>query len=121
MSYHLKGFNIKSNREIARAALKGYVESIYFIHQNREETKKISARYMRSNDPDVLEATYASFVKTVAKRPNPTLKGIQFLIDEIAGNSPQAKSAKPEQFVALSLLQELEKEGFYIEMGKRYS
>jgi hypothetical protein len=33
---------------------------------------------------------------------------------------PQAKTAKPEQFVDLSLLQELEKEGFFTEMAKRY-
>jgi ABC-type nitrate/sulfonate/bicarbonate transport system substrate-binding protein len=33
---------------------------------------------------------------------------------------PQAKNAKPEQFVDLSLLQELEKEGFFNEIAKRY-
>jgi hypothetical protein len=33
---------------------------------------------------------------------------------------PQAKSAKTEQFVDLSFLQELEKEGFSSEMAKRY-
>ena len=33
---------------------------------------------------------------------------------------PKAKSAKPEQFVDLSLLQQLEKEGFFAEMAKRY-
>jgi hypothetical protein len=33
---------------------------------------------------------------------------------------PQAKSAKPEQFVDLSFLQELEKENFFNEMAKRY-
>ena len=111
---------IKSNRETIKAALKGYVEALYYIHRNKEETKKVSAKYMRSSDPDVLEATYTWFIRNVAKKPYPTLKGIQFLIDEIGGKLPQAKSAKPEQFVDLSLLQELEKEGFFVEMGKRY-
>ncbi len=111
---------IKSNRETIRAALKGYVEALYYIHNNKEETKRVSAKYMRSNDPDVLEATYTWFIRNVAKKPYPTLKGIQFLIDEIGGKLPQAKNARPEQFVDLSLLQELEKEGFFSEMGKRY-
>jgi len=31
--------------------------------------------------------------------------------------SPQAKKAKPEQFVDLSFLQEVEKEGFFDEMA----
>ena len=47
-------------------------------------------------------------------------KGIQFLLDQFASRMPQAKNAKPEQFVDLSLLQQLEKEGYFAEMAKRY-
>jgi hypothetical protein len=56
----------------------------------------------------------------VAKRPYPTLKGIQYILDEMVPKVPQAKTTKPEQFVDLSLLQQLEKEGFFAEMTKRY-
>jgi len=38
----------------------------------------------------------------------------------VAAKFPNAKTAKPEQFVDLSLLQQLEKEGFFAEMAKRY-
>ena len=111
---------IKSQRETVLSALKGYVEAIYYIHRNREETRKIVAKYLRLSDPEVLDTTYSAFVKTVSKKPYPTLKGIQFLLDEVAAKLPNAKSAKPEQFVDLSLLQQLEKEGFFAEMAKRY-
>ena len=97
------------------------MEAIYYIHRNRDETRKIIARYLRTSDPEVLDATYDAFVKVVSKKPYPTLKGIQFLLDEVAAKIPQAKTAKPEQFVDLSLLQQLEKEGFFGEMAKRYS
>lgn len=112
---------IRSQRAIVLGALKGYVEAIYYIHHNREETRKIIARYLRTSDPEVLDATYDAFVKVVSKRPYPTLKGIQFLLDEVAAKIPQAKTAKPEQFVDLTLLQQLEKKGFFAEMAKRYS
>ena len=111
---------IKSQRDTVLAALKGYVEAIFYIHRNRDETRKVVAKYLRLNDAEVLDATYQAFVKTVSKRPYPTLKGIQFLLDEVAAKSPNAKTAKPEQFVDLSLLQQLEKEGFFAEMAKRY-
>jgi hypothetical protein len=42
------------------------------------------------------------------------------MLDEVAGKMPNAKSAQPEQFVDLSLLQQLDKEGFFAEMAKRY-
>jgi ABC-type nitrate/sulfonate/bicarbonate transport system substrate-binding protein len=111
---------IRANREIALSALKGYVEALFYISRNREETRRITAKYMRTTDPEVLDATYDWFVKRVSKRPYPTLKGIQYLLDEVASKLPNAKSAKPEQFVDLSLLQQLEREGFFTEMSKRY-
>jgi len=111
---------IRSNREIAVSTLKGYVEALFYIPRNREETRRITAKYMRTTDPEVLDATYEWFVKRVSKKPYPTLKGIQYLLDEVAAKLPNAKSAKPEQFVDLSLLQQLEREGFFAEMAKRY-
>lgn len=111
---------IKSQRDTVLSALKGYVEAIHYIYRNRDETKKIVAKYLRLTDAEVLDATYTAFVKTVAKRPTPTLKGIQFMLDEVAVKMPNAKTAKPEQFVDLSLLQQLDKEGFFAEMAKRY-
>jgi NitT/TauT family transport system substrate-binding protein len=111
---------IRSNREIALSALKGYVEALFYIPRNREETRRITAKYMRTTDPEVLDATYDWFVKRVSKKPYPTLKGIQYLLDEVASKLPNSKSAKPEQFVDLSLLQQLEREGFFTEMAKRY-
>lgn len=111
---------IKNQRETALAALKGYVEAVHYTHRNRDEARKIIAKYLRSTDAELVDASYAAFVKTVSKKPYPTLKGIQFLLDEVAAKMPNAKTAKPEQFVDLSLLQQLEKEGFFAEMAKRY-
>jgi ABC-type nitrate/sulfonate/bicarbonate transport system substrate-binding protein len=111
---------IRGNREIALSALKGYVEALFYIPRNREETRRITAKYMRTTDPEVLDATYDWFVKRVSKKPYPTLKGIQYLLDEVASKLPNAKNAKPEQFVDLTLLQQLEREGFFAEMAKRY-
>ncbi len=111
---------IRNQRETALAGLKAYVEALYYIPRHREETRKITGKYMRTSDMEVLDATYTWFVKHVAKKPYPTLKGIQFLLDEFAPRMPQAKNAKPEQFVDLTLLQQLEREGYFAEMVKRY-
>lgn len=111
---------IKTNRPIVKGALKAYVEAIHYIHHNADGTRTIVARYLRSADGEVLNAARQGFVKLVAKKPYPTLKGIQFLLDEVAGKLPQAKKARPEQFVDLSFLQELEKEGFFSDLAKRY-
>ena len=111
---------IKSNRDVVKSALKGFVEAIYFIYANKKEAQRVFAKYMRTNDQAVLEDSYQGYIKMIPKKPFPTLKGIQFMLDMLAEKMPQAKSAKPEQFVDLSFLQELEREGFFNEMAKRY-
>ncbi len=52
--------------------------------------------------------------------PYPTLKSIHFMLDMLAPQMPRAKYAKPQQFVDLSFLNEVEKEGFFTEVAKRY-
>ena len=111
---------IKSNRETVKSALKGFVEAIYFVYANKKEAQKVFAKYMRTDNPAVLEESYEGYINMIPKKPYPTLKGIQFMLDMLAPQMPQAKNAKPEQFVDLSFLQELEKEGFFNDMAKRY-
>ena len=111
---------IASNRDTVKSALKGFVEAIYFVYANKKETQRVFAKYMRTNNPEVLEDSYNGYIKSIPKKPYPTLKGIQFMLDVLTPTLPQARNFKPEQFVDLSFLQELEKEGFFTEMAKRY-
>jgi ABC-type nitrate/sulfonate/bicarbonate transport system substrate-binding protein len=111
---------IKANREVVKSALKAYVEGIYYVFENRAAAVKTLSRYMRTDDQEVLDYSYQHYLKRTPKKPYPTMKGIQNLIDMSAPQVAQAKTAKTEQFVDLSFLQELEKEGFFEEMGKRY-
>ena len=75
---------------------------------------------MRTNDPEVLETSYQNYVKTIPRRPTFTPKGIQFILDMLAPQMPQAKTAKPEQFFDAGVMNELDKEGFFVELAKRY-
>ncbi|MBI2363769.1 MAG: ABC transporter substrate-binding protein [Deltaproteobacteria bacterium] len=111
---------VQSNRDVVKNALRGFVEAIYYIYANKKEAQRVFAKYMRTNDQEILEESYQGYIKMIPKKPYPTLKGIQFMLDMLAEKMPQAKTAKPEQFVDLSFLQELEKEGFFNEMAKRY-
>ncbi len=111
---------IKSRRDTVKSALKAYIEGIYFAFANKAATLKSLARYMRTSDQEVLDYSYQHYLKRTPKKPYPTMKGIQNLIDMSVAQSSQAKSAKPEQFVDLSFLQELEAEKFFDEMARRY-
>ena len=94
---------IKAHREIVKSAVKAYVEGIYYIFSNKQPALKSLTRYMRTNDQEVLDYSYQHYLKRTPKRPYPTMRGIQNLIDMSAPQITQAKSAKPEQFVDLTL------------------
>ncbi len=103
---------IKANREVVKSALKAYVEGIYYVFENRAAAVKTLSRYMRTDDQEVLDYSYQHYLKRTPKKPYPTMKGIQNLIDMSAPQVAQAKIAKPEQSVDLAFLQELERSGF---------
>jgi len=111
---------LKSNRDIVKNVIKGYLDSIHFIYARKAESQKVFAKYMRTNDPEVLETSYQNYVKTIARHPNFTPKGIQFMLDMLAPQMPQAKTAKPEQFFDAGVMNELDKEGFFVELAKLY-
>jgi NitT/TauT family transport system substrate-binding protein len=95
---------LKSNRDTVKNAMKGYLEAIHFVHANKPESQKVFAKYMRTSDPEVLESSYQNYVKTIPRKPTFTPKGIQFILDMLAPQMPQAKTAKPEQFFDPSLM-----------------
>ncbi|MBM4262758.1 MAG: ABC transporter substrate-binding protein [Deltaproteobacteria bacterium] len=111
---------IANNRDVVRGAMRGFVEAIYLIYANKAAAQKVFSKYMRTTDPTVLEDSYNGYIKSIPKKPYPTLKGIQFMLDVLAPTLPNAKNFKPEQFVDLSFLQEMEKDGFFNELAKRY-
>jgi len=63
---------------------------------------------MRISDPEILEEGYRYALRFIQPRPFPTLDETRAVLDEL-----KRPEARPENFVDLSLMQELEKERFF--------
>ena len=48
-----------------------------------------------------------------------SMKRIEFQIEDVAKRNPKAKGARPEEFVNLALLKELDQSGFIDKLYKR--
>jgi len=79
----------------------------------KDETKKIITKYLKISDPEILEATYQSFLQVTDYRANPNLEDIRNAIDEMAQRVSAANNKKPEDFVNLRFLKELRRETFF--------
>ena len=103
---------IQRQRATVLNFLRGEIEGIHAIRTRKEFAVNALRKYMRISDADILEDGYRYALKFIQPRPFPTLDEVRAVLDEFR-NMPQAANAKPEQFVDLSLLQELEREKFF--------
>ncbi len=110
---------LKSKPDLARDFMRAFVEGIHYAKTHRRETIEIIAKYLRTDDKDVLDETYDSIVQTlVPEKPYPTQKGIQIILRELGAKDPAARAARPEQFVDTTILKELESSGFIDKLYK---
>ena len=103
---------IQRNRPLALNFIRGQIEGIHAIRTQKNFAINVLKKYMRINDAEILEDGYRYALKFFQPKPYPTLDEVRAVLDEYK-SMPQAASAKPENFIDLSLLHELEKEKFF--------
>jgi NitT/TauT family transport system substrate-binding protein len=109
---------IQRQRAAALNFMRAEIEGVYAIKTRKDFAVNVLKKYMRINDTDILEDGYRYALKFIQQRPYPVLDEVRAVLDEFK-SLPQAANAKPEQFIDLSLLQELEKEKFFEKLDKR--
>lgn len=105
--------------DTARRFLKAFIAAIHVWLTDEQKTKEILTRRLRIKDKEILEETYAAYKKLTEKKPYPTLKGLEFKIADLAQRNAKAKGAKPESFVNLALIKEIDSSGFIDNLYKK--
>ena len=76
------------------------------------------AKYGGIKDPALVQKTYEYYKDQFGKDGFPSLPGIQQNLDIAADNIPEAKTAKPEQFIDTTVLQKIKASGFIDQLWK---
>ena len=78
------------------------------------------AKYLSLQDKDLLERSYddASTDDKLPQKQYPTLEGIRKILEPLAETDPKAKAAKPEDFVDMRFVKELDESGFIDDLYK---
>ena len=98
---------IEKQRPLAKNLLRSQVEAIHYVRTNREGSIKALKKYLRVDDLESIDATYEFFSRRTEAVPRPSLEGLKNILREL--DAPQRN---PGDFVDMSLLDEIEKEGF---------
>lgn len=110
---------LKERPETARKFIRAFVAGIHLWMTDEKRTKAILAKRLKIADPEILDETYKAYKKLTEKKPYPTLKGIAFQIEDAAKTNPKAKGMKPEDFINITLLKELDQSGFIDNLYKK--
>lgn len=116
-SLYTKGSYLKENRDRVKRFVRAYAESIHVIKTDRERTMKVFARRMRVEDPETVRSTYDYFAPRFSFPPRVDLEGVRDTLRFYAEQNPDFKNRKAEEFIDHSLMDELEKEGFFKKLG----
>ena len=106
---------VKSNRDRVTRFLKGYLEGLAFVKQNKKESIDIVRKKLQlgaeqtRNLERSIELLNAKYYESV---PYPSLRGVETVLGFVEKDNPKAKSADPKSFVDDSLLREIEQSGF---------
>lgn len=104
---------IKSRPDLMRNVMKAYVEGIHYYKTHRAESLQVLAKYLKTNDTDVLNEVYQDLgIVLTPQKPYPTLRGIEIMLREMAAKNPKTKVIKAEEFVNLTFIKELDSSGF---------
>lgn len=109
---------VRENPETVKKFLKGFIEGVRYAVTHKDETKKIITKYLKTVDPEIVEATYQSYLQVTDQSAYPNMEGMRNAMEEVAQRLPRVKSRKPEEFVNTRFLKELEKEGFFKQLSR---
>jgi NitT/TauT family transport system substrate-binding protein len=104
---------IRENPELVRRFTRGFVASIQYAQTHRDFTIKVLSKFMRTDDKDILNASYDYFVgRVIPRTPYVSEKGLQAVLDFIRQRNPQMPNVKVQDFMDNRFIKELDDSGF---------
>jgi ABC-type nitrate/sulfonate/bicarbonate transport system substrate-binding protein len=106
---------IRERPDTVRRFVKSYLEAVHRIKTDRETGMRVMTKHFKGlQDREVIVNTYdASFSENVMPRKQyATLEGIKFILDYVAESDARAKKARPEDFVDMRFVKELDESGY---------
>ena len=113
---------LKNQRQRARAFMMAYCEAIWLGKANRNIALASFRRHLREQDARRLDTLYKNYVvDALPLKPYPMEDALQGELESLSSSVPELRGKKAADFVDKSLLSDLERDGFLIQLAKRYA
>ncbi len=106
-----KASYIAAHPEVVRKFVRAYARGVHRFKTDKAFGMNAIKGYLKVDDPSVLEDTWQQFNTYLAAPPY--VRGIEQVIAEVATDTQKARGAKPEQFIDMSFVKQLDDSGFF--------
>jgi NitT/TauT family transport system substrate-binding protein len=106
---------IKGNRDLVRKYVKSQVEAVHRIWTDKEGTIRAFAKYAGSGvEREILEKIREGLLSEamLSKKQYPSLEGLKTILASMAETDPRVRTAKPEEYMDVSFIKELDQSGY---------
>lgn len=110
---------IKANEDTVRRVVRSYAEGVQIFKTNKAAAQRMMQKYLRVKEQDILDDAYNQFREYLEYPPYVTRKAMENVIADVAVNDAAAKNSKPEDFMDMRFVAELDKQGFFKGTGSK--
>ena len=111
---------VKEKRRQLKAFLMGMTEGAWIGRNSKDVAFRVYRKYMKVEDPRLLESMHKNYLLgTIPIKPFPRDEALQNDIEDLSQTYPQLKGRRIEEFMDLTLVKELESEGFFTRLHGR--
>ncbi len=104
---------VKKDPATVKRFITAYSEGVHRLFTDKEIGIKVIGKYTRTQDREVLEASYGYATNFIERTPKLPFKAIETILEQTALTNPKAKQFKADDFIDASFYNELEKSGFF--------
>jgi ABC-type nitrate/sulfonate/bicarbonate transport system substrate-binding protein len=105
---------LEKNRETVKKFMRAYSEAIYLFKSNNQKVLGVYKDRLKQQDTAAIEQTYNYFAPKFSFPPRVDPDGMRNVLEQVSQRDPEAKRPlKNERFVDETVIDELEKEGFF--------
>jgi ABC-type nitrate/sulfonate/bicarbonate transport system substrate-binding protein len=100
---------VKANEDIVRRVVRSYAEGVQIFKTNKAAGLKMIQNQLKVKEVEIQEDTYNQFREYLEFPPYVSRKAMEAVLTDIAANHPAAKGAKPDDFMDMRFVAELDK------------
>jgi NitT/TauT family transport system substrate-binding protein len=109
---------IKKDPQTVRRFLMAYSEGTERLYRDKEFTMKVIGKYTKTDDRETLESAYGFATTFIERPPHLPYKAVETILAQMAEKDPKVKEHKADEFIDPTFYNELDKSGFFKNLGK---